>query len=303
MGRFIFVVLHYKTLEDTIECIKSLESIDYNKIKIVIVDNASNNGSIESLEDKYKNNNKIHIIKSKINLGFAKGNNLGFIYAKEKLNANYICLLNNDTIINDKNFVNKCIEEYYKEDYHILGPDIISLVDFKHQNLHKNSVWTIKDSITDIIMTSTYIYMPIVNRVIRKTRKIISNIKKDKKQNQVNCENKKIILKNDKQGVLHGCCLIFSPIYVERFDGLYNKTFMYREEVILNLIAHKLNLKMEYNPELKVFHKEGSSTKFVYNDKKKEMNKYKFYLKSSKLLLKLMLKKSDEKYLEMQLKK
>ena len=106
MMRFCFVVLHYKTAEDTIECIKSIENLE-DKSFIVVIDNASNNGSIEEVEKVFQKYHNIHIIKNESNLGFAEGNNVGFDYAKNSVKAKFIVVLNNDIIIQDRKFIKK----------------------------------------------------------------------------------------------------------------------------------------------------------------------------------------------------
>lgn len=59
--------------------------------EVIIVDNASEDGSIEFLEQKYS---KINLIKNSTNLGFALGCNQGVRQAKNEL----VVLLNNDVV-------------------------------------------------------------------------------------------------------------------------------------------------------------------------------------------------------------
>ena len=50
-----FVILHYLTAKDTIECVNSIiDNCDIEINHIVIVDNASFNDSMALIEDKYK---------------------------------------------------------------------------------------------------------------------------------------------------------------------------------------------------------------------------------------------------------
>lgn len=87
------IFVNYKTKELTINAIKSVmeltEGIDY---EIFVVDNASNDGSIEAIEEEFPN---INIIKSDINGGFGYANNLAIKQAKGK----YILCLNSDTLL------------------------------------------------------------------------------------------------------------------------------------------------------------------------------------------------------------
>jgi GT2 family glycosyltransferase len=61
------------------------------------VDNNSFDGSVEHISKKFKDNPSVKIIESKINLGFAKANNLGSKAAEGK----YILILNPDTIVQE----------------------------------------------------------------------------------------------------------------------------------------------------------------------------------------------------------
>lgn len=116
------IVLNYNNYRDTIECIKSLEEIDYLNYKIVIVDNNSNNESHKVLEEKYS---KKHVyIQTGKNLGYAGGNNVGINYAL-KCKTDYVCILNNDTIVSPQ-FLKRLVE--YAEsniDVGIVGPAIL----------------------------------------------------------------------------------------------------------------------------------------------------------------------------------
>jgi len=131
-----FVILHYKTLEETRECLDSLlkltqpESI---RMQIIVVDNASNNGSLESLHQQYGTTSDVHFIALPENCGFARGNNAGYAYAKDTLQADFIILLNNDTEIRQPDFMPKLLLIYESTAFDVLGPDIYTL-DQQHQN-------------------------------------------------------------------------------------------------------------------------------------------------------------------------
>ena len=60
-----------------------MKTQDYEDIQIVIVDNGSGNGSAEKLREHFAARQRVHIVESPENLGFARGNNLGIRYARE----------------------------------------------------------------------------------------------------------------------------------------------------------------------------------------------------------------------------
>lgn len=99
------IIVSYNTAETTKQTIESLlESLQRPTInstyEIIVIDNASSDNSVEVLKEMAKKNKSIHLIESKENLGFAKGNNR----ALEKATGKYVLYLNSDVIIGDVNF-------------------------------------------------------------------------------------------------------------------------------------------------------------------------------------------------------
>ena len=91
---------HYSILD---ECLKSLKNISYKNIEIIVVDNNSTDDSFLSLNENHKD---IIVQRSKTNLGYAGGCNLGASIAT----GEYLLFLNNDTI-HDKFFLTILVEE------------------------------------------------------------------------------------------------------------------------------------------------------------------------------------------------
>ena len=85
------ITINYNGLKDTCELIDSLPLED-RSIEVIVVDNASKNNEASIIEERYP---AIKVIKSKENLGFAGGNNLGIKAAHGK----YLFFINNDTIL------------------------------------------------------------------------------------------------------------------------------------------------------------------------------------------------------------
>ena len=85
MDTIAFVVLHYNVPEVTRQCVDSIRTLQGNKKKkIVIVDNASPDGSGVLLEKEYAQDEDIKVLVSERNEGFARGNNRGYHYAREE---------------------------------------------------------------------------------------------------------------------------------------------------------------------------------------------------------------------------
>lgn len=89
------VVLNYNGHEDTRACICSLQQASYPRLLIIVVDNASPKPGLETALQGLPS---VEIVRASSNLGFARGNNLGIRHALA-LGADYVTLLNNDTIV------------------------------------------------------------------------------------------------------------------------------------------------------------------------------------------------------------
>ena len=55
-----------------------------------------------------------------------------------------------------------------------------------------------------------------------------------------------------------------------KFQGINNKTFLYREEELLYILLCKNNLESIYTPELRIHHLEDVSTDMIVNTPKKK---------------------------------
>ena len=116
------IIVNYRTYELTKQTISSVlgsvHDIDY---EILLVDNASCDGSMELLMDDFKNYSFIHFIQNESNAGFAVANNMAFNNAK----GEYTLLLNSDVVVHEDT-VNECLK-YIKshENIGILGCKVV----------------------------------------------------------------------------------------------------------------------------------------------------------------------------------
>jgi len=89
------IIINYNTSALTINCVESIIEFERDKItEFIIVDNASSEEDYENLTHKLNKIDTVTIVRSKINLGFAAGNMLGFQYAK----GNYFAFINSDVL-------------------------------------------------------------------------------------------------------------------------------------------------------------------------------------------------------------
>ncbi len=84
-------------------CFTAIFSQSYPNLEVILVDNASIDGSVDYI---VKNFPKVRIIRNKVNLGFAEGNNVAMRLVLNENKSKYILILNPDTII-EPEFIEK----------------------------------------------------------------------------------------------------------------------------------------------------------------------------------------------------
>lgn len=267
-----FVVLHYLAMTDTMECVESILSNNgCMDCSVVIVDNASPDGSGRELLKRYNGHQRVKVLLSEQNLGFSSGNNIGIRYARETLNSDFVVVLNNDTYLIQDDFCSVIMDEYQQSHFAVLGPQV-----FDPEGKNYSSPLA-----TDFSQLTLASYRGVAHQWRNRYWKTVLHLENfhpfaKRTGSQVYKATERSPITERMTGVeLHGCCLIFSPEYFHYYNGFEELTFMYGEETILRLNCEKHNILMVYNPELKIFHKEAVSTKKEYTSRKKEVLHYK----------------------------
>lgn len=269
MGNISFVILNYKTWEEAAACTESiLTTQDYADIRIVIVDNGSKNGSAEKLTEQFKNQEKVKVIASETNLGFAKGNNLGIAYAREHYNPDFIVAANSDILFEQPDYCKRITEIYAKDRFDVLGGDIVDATRTQHFNpVARERSYTVNYMRKQVLVSAM---KSVMYRIIK-----LLHLKKKAKERPTattrEVEGKSVAaadrINEAMTGVLlHGCCLVFSKDFFKEFDGFYDKTFLYAEEEILYYLAMKKHMMFLYTPEIGCMHKEAVSTNYIMKD-------------------------------------
>lgn len=279
--KIIYVVLHYNAIDETEACIQNLLELP-GMGGIVLVCNGSANGTDEILFQKYSTVDRITVLVNQENLGYAKGLNIGFRYAKEELHADFIVCMNNDVLIEQKNFNALLVEQYRLQKFALAAPDVINL-----DGVHCNP---------------GYLDVPTEESVRRSLRTFRRRLK--------GCEclfgvpeiiacamarikRMKPLPERNTEGKLyrfHGCCWIFSKKYIDKYSGICSRTHLYGEEEILSYMCYVDGLRMAYLPELTLIHRESVATKRIQRNL---IMRHAFYyrnlIRSTEVLLDLVL--------------
>lgn len=210
-------------------CLFSLKSQSYprNKIKIIVVDNASIDNSCKWIHRNYPD---IKIIKNKINLGFAKANNIGMSEILKDKNVKYIVTLNNDTEV-DEDWLTHLVN--FMEINKKVGISVGKILQFKNRKLI--------DSAGDFFAKNTY--------------RVINRGYNEKDEGQYNL-SMPILSACAAASIYRRSTLEDIKINGEFFD---NNFISYLEDVDLNIRARLKGWECYYVPKAIVYHL-GSAT-------------------------------------------
>lgn len=92
MTKVSIIISNYNGRRHTVDCLRSLDTISFVDYEIILYDNGSTDDTAQVVKKTFK---RVRVVKRKDNIGYCKGINDAYRYAKGK----YILLLNNDTLV------------------------------------------------------------------------------------------------------------------------------------------------------------------------------------------------------------
>jgi len=229
LPKVAIIILNWNGKEDTIECLESLKHITYHNYEILLVDNGSNDGSVECFRERYPG---MEIIENGENLGFAEGNNVGIQRAMEK-GTDYVLLLNNDTVV-DPEFLGELVKVAEGDErIGIVGP----MIYYYDYGGRKDVIW--------------FAGGKILRRIGQPFHDGLHKI--DKGQHD----------KMKDVGFITGCALLVKKEVIDKIGLLDVDYFAYFEDLDYNIKASKAGYSIVYSPKSKIWHKGSSTSGFM----------------------------------------
>ena len=235
----------YETTYDMLNRIKNFKEIDI----IVVVDNMSLDNSYERL--KKIENEKIKVISSNENKGYASGNNVGIKYLVDNYKVDNIIISNPDIILKDSDI--KILKDDLKNNKNI---DIISPYIDERGKISRG--WKLPRYIDELLCNMNFFH------------KIGEN----------NLKYKDDYYKDDltKVDVVSGCFIMIRKESFEKIGYFDENTFLYYEE---NIIGKKLkdnNMNTYVDKRVNIIHNLSISVNKSFNS----IKKYKILKQSQK---------------------
>jgi len=221
------LILTWNRIYDVMTCLSHLHELDYPNYVPVVIDNASNDGTVEAVRAKFP---QITVLENETNLGYAGGNNVGIRYAIEH-GADYMLIVNSDTILPPKLLRELVNVASSSED--------IGAVGAKNLRMTKPS-----------IVWGAYLKMTYDWKLVR----VIGKEEKDSPRYSLVREVPAVI----------GCGMLLSRRAVEEVGMIDEFLFGYHEDVDWCLRARRKGYRCIYAGTAHILHRGSSSTSIVH---------------------------------------
>lgn len=230
------IILNHNTFEITRSCLDSIFRSDLDDIdlEVIVVDNGSEELQDKTFKDLYPS---IVYLETGLNLGFAKANNLGLCAATK----DYVLLLNSDTIISDPQTFLKCIEVLRTYDDRVVLTTRLLSTDGQSQ-----VAYGFLPSLTLEICFTLFLYKMLPLSVVNE--KLVRFVP----------DKSRVI----DRGYITATYYLFRKSLLEHLPEkkLYDKTFLYGEELFWATQWNAVGIKMFYLADVAIIHLIGQSS-------------------------------------------
>lgn len=217
--RVTVIVLNWCGVEDTSACLRSLQRSDYPALDILLVDNASPDGSGPALHAAFP---EVPYLQTERNLGYTGGNNVGMQRALAQ-GADFVLVLNNDTEV-EPDAVSRLVETALAETaVGAVGPKIL----FAEA---PDRIWFGGGDFS-------------------RTRAVgCHRLEGERDPDPAGGPVEEV-------SFLTGCCLLIPAAVVREVGGFEEDFFAYVEDVELSLRLRERGYRLLYQPAARIYHR------------------------------------------------
>lgn len=220
------ILVNYNGKDYNEACIESVRAnrID-GELRIIVVDNASEDGSMQALRERYGTEKQIELAQLNDNYGFSHANNVGIRMAKE-WGADVVLLLNNDTEI-----AATMLQELLACAKRHPGSMIVPKICYSDA---RERIWSAGGSVSPVV-------------------KKVRHIGLDEEDRGQYDEERRTFFAT-------GCCLLLPMRVIERAGMLDERFFLYYEDTEYSFRLRELGIDIYYCPQAVMYHKVGAGS-------------------------------------------
>ncbi len=223
MKPLVYVItINYNSAQHTVEMVNNLVESYYDNLKIIVVDNCSEQNDLDKLKEI---TDRATIIRSETNTGFAGGNNLGIKLAMDE-DADYVLLLNNDTVV-EKNAISILVSKLEEGNASVACPKILNYYDRRIINYAGGDIVSYKGAVRIDGIGQ------VDNGIFNKERNVT---------------------------FAHGCCMLIAADTIRKVGYMTEDYFLYFEDTDYSARLTRQGEKIIYCPDAVIYHKESVST-------------------------------------------
>lgn len=226
------IIISFNTSELLRDCLKSVvtqsEGLNY---EIIVVDNASTDGSVEMVERDF---DSVRLIKNEKNTGFAAANNQAIAQAKGK----YILLLNPDTVVLDKAIQKTIAFADSHKEAAVVGPCVLN------PDRTVQRTCSMYPSVLNFMLSSTYLYKLFPKSKLFGRELMTWWDRNDTREVQV----------------VSGCYMLIRREAIEQVGVMDDGYFFYAEETDWCYRFNKAGWKLMFTPDARIIHYGGASS-------------------------------------------
>lgn len=226
------IIVNFNGKEFLRRCLTSLLTTDYPNFEIVIVDNASTDGSVELIEELFGSYAYINVIKNSENLGHAEGCNVGAKVAKGK----YLVFLDSDTEIKAGGCTSEKNERLYVPQNWLLELVKVMEID-RSTGIAQAKIVLAKDS---RLLDYTCIAIDALG-----TWYATYGLKEDELKEKI-----------EILAASSGCCIVRKEVF-EEVDGFDSDYFIYDDDTDFSLRTRLLGYNVVLVPSAVIVHRGG----------------------------------------------